>query len=318
MLRQIFDTVPSLKAPGLIWRAFFGGDQYEKFSRTWLVPLTQRPHSHACDYCSGLHKLVFHSAEDIVSVPPPDSHCERKILTPEEACVYEFNERKLAERLCSAFSIEQDFSAYGKSGLLRIGWIGGPTRQYPVFLLLRNPHQIENIARNLLIEEEIPFVLFVSNNVPALYVKYKKQNCALFTLERVANLSPAGVTTVMTGSELFAGFLREACGMVYVPATGVQILDDFGRILFPDGNAVVLKKAHKRRAVVRFIHEWVQQTGDPAFDQEVVREAYNKQHPESPWMGDRFREDLFKRNLNDFDRLFQTMDAANQRFRLKI
>jgi hypothetical protein len=318
MLRQILDEVPSLKAPGIIWRAVFNDDQYEKFSRTWLIPLSQRPRSHICGRCCGLHKIVFHSEDDIISVPPPDSHCERKILTPEEACIYEFNERKFIERLCLAFSIEQNIAAYGNSGLLRIGWIGGPLRQYPVFLLLRNPQDAANIGRNLLLEEESPFVFFTNTDLPHLYPLFKKKTCSLFALSRIAGLSASGLSAVLTGQELFAGFLRGLENTGYTPSLSVQILDDFGRILFPDGNAVVLKRAHKRRAVVRFIYEWVQQTGDPVFDQEVVREAYNKQHPESPWMGDRFREDLFKRNLNDFDRLFQTLDAANQRFRLKI
>ena len=41
-------------------------------------------------------------------------------------------------------------------------------------------------------------------------------------------------------------------------------------------------------------------------------------HPDKPWDSDRLREDLFKRNTGDFDRLFETIDAANGRFRLKI
>jgi hypothetical protein len=317
MLKSVLDAVPSLKAPGRIWRAVFGGE-YEKFSRDWLIPLTQPPHSHICEKCGGLHKIVFHSADDIVSVPPPDSHCERESLTPEEACVYEFNEWKFAEQLCRAFSIEKDLAACGKSGLLRIGWIGGPLRQYPVFLLFRNPHHASGTARNLLLEEETPFVFFTNTDLPHLYPLFKKQKCALFSLTRIAGLSASGLFAVLTGSELFSVFLRGVEGAVYTPPPGVQILDDFGRIILPEGKAIVLKKAYKRRAVVRFIYEWVQQTGDPVFDQEAVREAYNKQHPESPWRGDRLREDLFKRNLDDFDCLFQTLDAANQRFRLKI
>ena len=98
----------------------------------------------------------------------------------------------------------------------------------------------------------------------------------------------------------------------------LSIAADFKRIIFPDGYVLHMAKAHKRRAVVRFIHEYVTHSGNDEFDIEVLREAYNKQYPDRPWNSDRFKEDLFKRNQADFDRIFETIDAALGRYRLKI
>jgi hypothetical protein len=319
MLNQILKAVPSLKAPSFVWRSAVGEKQFMPFSRAWLSPIPDRLYSHSCTLCGENHKVVFHSETDIVSVPPKDSYCERKQLSPDDASVYEFNEQQFAEHLCKVFSIEQNLESRGECGLLRVGWIGGSVHQYPVYLLLRNSFLAEAVCKSLLLEEETPFVLFVCKNIPSLAKKYAKKKCALFSLDRVVGLTPKKLNAISTtGIALFADFIRDVAGSVYIPAADIQILGDFNRIQFPDGYTVNLKPAHTRRAVVRFIYEWVKKKNDPVFDQEDVRDAYNKQHSDKPWKSDRLREDLFKNQLEDFDRLFQILDAANQRFRLKI
>ena len=77
-------------------------------------------------------------------------------------------------------------------------------------------------------------------------------------------------------------------------------------------------KAHKRRAVVRFIYEQVAVSGKEEFDVEVMREAYNNQHSAKPWSSDRFKEDLFRGAAQDFDRVFETIDAPLGIYRLKL
>ena len=96
------------------------------------------------------------------------------------------------------------------------------------------------------------------------------------------------------------------------------IAPDYKRIVFPDGYVLNLARAHKRRAVVRFLHEQLVRCGKDEFDIEVMREDYNRQNPDRLWNSDRLKEDLFKRNPADFDRLFETLAAANGRYRLKI
>ena len=80
----------------------------------------------------------------------------------------------------------------------------------------------------------------------------------------------------------------------------------------------IFRKNRSHYLVVSTIHEHVTRTGNAEFDIEVLREEYNRTHPEHSWNSDRIREDLFKRKTADFDRLFDTIDAANGRYRMKI
>lgn len=318
MLKKLLEEFPSLSGPGLVWREKLGDEQFVLLQTNWLKPVPGRPRSHPCSHCNGVHRIHHRSDTDIVSVPPEDSYCKRQALSFEDACLLRFDLHRFTEQLCGQLSIIPDRKMDLSGFPCRIGWLQGAQRQYPVYLLLGTPFACAQAAKNLLVEEESPFVLLSSAELPELFPLFKKQKCSVCSLLRIAGISSSSVETVLTGSELFAGFLREADGVVYAPAPGVQILGDFERIQFPDGYVVNLKRAYKRRAVVRFIYQWGQQTGDPVFDIEVVREAYNRQGPKHEWKGDRIRDELFKRDKADFDRLFVLQDAANGRYRLKI
>ena len=104
----------------------------------------------------------------------------------------------------------------------------------------------------------------------------------------------------------------------YRPDDKVFIAPDFKWINYPDGYVLNLSRAHKRRAVVRFIHEQVSLSGHEEFDVEVMREEYNQQHPDRPWNSDRFKADLFRGAAGDFNRIFEVLDAPLGKYRLKL
>jgi len=318
MLKRLLEEIPSLSALAFIWREKLGGDQFELLRKNWLRPLAERPRSHPCTRCNGIHRIIRHSDEDIVSVPPEDSYCKRQALSFEDVCLLRFDLSRFVDQLCQQLSISLDKKTDFSRFPCRIGWVEGAHRQYPVYLLLGDQFRAEQTAKNLLVEEDSPFVLISSSDFPVLFPLFKKQKCCLLSLLRIAGITSFCVETVMTGPELFAGFLRAAEGSVYVPAQGVQPLDDYARITFSEGEPIILSSATTRRSMVRFIHQWVQQSGNPVFDIEVIREAHNKKHSDRAWTSTRFREDLFKRNESDFDRLFETLDAAGGRYRIKF
>jgi hypothetical protein len=254
----------------------------------------------------------------MVSLPPEGSYCKRQALSVEDACLLRFALHSVTEQHCEHLSLiparKIDLSRFP----CRIGWIDGASRQYPVYFLIGSPAVCEQAAKNLLIEEESPFVLLSSVNMPDLFPLFKKQKCELFSFLKIAGISSDCVVTFLTGPELFSGFLRDADGAVYVPVCGVHIFDDYARIVFPDEYTVTLSRSPVRRSMVRFIHQWVQQKNDPVFDIDVVSAAHNDRYPDQAWTSPRFKEDLFKRHENDFDRLFHSFPGSNRRYRLKI
>ena len=318
MLQKLIREFPSLSALALNWRERIGDEQFELLKGQWLRPGPDRPRSHPCSRCNQNHRIIRHSDKDIVSVPPEDSYCERQAISFEDACLFCFDLYRFAEQLCQRLSIIPDKKMEVSQFPCRIGWLSGATRQYPVRLLLGSAASCEPVAKNLLLEEESPFVLLAGMDLPELFTLFEKQKCTIFSLPRIAGITAESVETVLTGLELFSGFLRDAEGSVYVPPPGVQPLDDYARIIFPEGEPIILSGATTRRSMVRFIHQWVQQSGNPVFDIEVIREAHNKKHPDRSWTAARFKEDLFKRHESDFDRLFSILDNAGGRFRIKF
>ena len=318
MLKAILDGVPSLSAPAFIWRDKLGEERFAQLQKHWLKPTEGRPKSHSCRKCKSVHRIHWHSDDDAVSIPPKSSYCEKRALSFEDVCLLRFDLHIFIEKLCDQLSIAPDKCANFSAFPCRIGWLQGAERQYPVYLLLGEPSACEQAAKNLLVEEESPFALFSSSDLPELFPLFKKKKCALLSLFRIAGITTSCVETVMTGAELFEGFLRDAEESVYRPVAGVKILDDYARIVFPDGHIVHLARATVRRSVVRFIHQWVKHKNDPVFDIDIVRAAYDEKHPDLPWTSRRFIEDLFKRHEDDFDHLFHSFPGSNRRYRLKI
>jgi len=318
MLKRLLEEFPSLSVLAFIWREKLGDEQFEQVRKHWLKPVTKRPHSHPCTRCNGVHRIIRHSDEDIVSVPPEGSYCKRQALSFEDVCLLRFDVHRFTEQLCSQLSITPDKKADCARFPCRIGWVKGPLRQYPVYLLLGDPARAEQAAKNLLHEDDSPFVLFAGSDIPQLVSLFKNRKCSLFSLSGISGLTAQNVVTVLTGSELFAGFIMTAEDAVYVPAPGVRIVRDYARIIFPDDHEVVLSRAPVRRSMVRFIHQWVQQKNNSVFNLHTVSAAHNERHPHHAWNTPRFKEDLFKRNESDFDRLFETLDAPNGKYRLKI
>jgi hypothetical protein len=318
MLKKLLEDFPSLSALAFIWREKLGDEQFVLLQKNWLKPMPERPRSHLCARCNRVHKIHWRSDSDIVSVPPEDSYCKRQALSFEDVCLLHFDVPRFTEQLCNQLAIIPDKKADLSRFPCRTGWVEGAHRQYPVYVLLGDPSRAEQAAKNLLVEEESPFVLLASADLPELFQLFKKKKCVVFPLLRIAGITSDCVKTIQTGSEFFAEFLCDAEGAVYVPAASVKILDDYARIVFPDEHIVHLTRATVRRSVVRFIHQWVKHKNDPVFDIDIVRAAYDEKHPDLPWTSRRFKEDLFKRHEDDFDRLFHSFPGSNRRYRLKI
>lgn len=316
MLKTLIKAFPSLSAPAFILRDTLGAEQFDRLRQHWLQPTGARPKSHPCKKCSGIHRIHWHSDQDIVSIPPADSYCKKQALPFDDACLLQFDVYRFVEQLCQQFEITLDSSLDISRFPCRIGWLAGASRQYPVYLLVGSPFFCEQAAKNLLIEEESPFVLFSSCDLPELFPLFKRKKCAAFSLFHIAGINPVRLKASVPGTELFSEFLYGAEDSVYVPNPDVQITPDFKRIIFDDGYEINLAKAHKRRAVVRFVRDQVRRSGKRQFDVEVMRDAYNRQYPKKPWSSDRFKEDLFRgAPPGDFDRIFETIDAAMGKYR---
>ncbi|QHI68479.1 hypothetical protein [Tichowtungia aerotolerans] len=311
MLKTLLEAFPSLSAPAFILRDTLGTESFDRLRQHWLQPTGSRPKSHPCQKCNGTHRIHWHSDQDIVSIPPADSYCEKQALSFDDACLLRFDVYRFAEQLCQQLEITPESHLDISRFPCRIGWLAGATLQYPVYLLFGSSFSCEQAAKKLLIEEESPFVLFSSSDLPELFPLFKKKKCALLSLFRIAEINPLHLKASVPGKKLFSEFLYGAEDSIYVPSPDVQITLDFKRIIFDDGYEINLAKAHKRRAVVRFIQEHVRRSGKRQFDVEVIRDAYNRQYPKKPWSSDRFKEDLFRgAPPGDFDRIFETIDAA--------
>jgi hypothetical protein len=115
---------------------------------------------------------------------------------------------------------------------------------------------------------------------------------------------------------------EKTAGVAPDPGEAVKIEGDCIVIRLAGGKRVDLRTKHKARGVLRFIISQVRKTGEREFNSESVRDAYNVQFPNGTahkrWMCERFREDLFKGKEREFDLLFETIDKALYRYRLKI
>lgn len=129
---------------------------------------------------------------------------------------------------------------------------------------------------------------------------------------RNAECGESGASALLTGKR---GDRRDG-------SDAARIEGDFRVIRLAGGKVVDLRTKHKARGVLRFICAEAKRTGQKEFDVEVVREAYNAEFPDHlahrRWKCDRFREDLFKGKEREFDLLFETVDKALGRYRVKV
>ncbi|QHI69850.1 hypothetical protein [Tichowtungia aerotolerans] len=316
MLKILLEAFPSLSAPAFILRDTLGAEQFDRLRQHWLTPVETRPKSHPCQKCNGTHRIHWHSDQDIVSIPPADSYCEKQTLSFDDACLLRFDVYRFAEQLCQQLEITPESHLDISRFPCRVGWLVGTSRQYPVYLLLGSSFACEQAAKNLLIEKESPFTLISNVDLLEIFPLFKKKKCSAFSLSHIAEINPVHLKVSVPGTELLSEFLYEAEDSIYVPNPNVQITPDFKRIIFDDGYEINLAKAYKRRAVVRFIRDQVCRSGKLQFDVEVMRDAYNRQYPKKPWNSDRFKEDLFRgAPPEDFDRIFETIDAAMGKYR---
>jgi hypothetical protein len=76
------------------------------------------------------------------------------------------------------------------------------------------------------------------------------------------------------------------------------------------------------RPFLRFIHSWVTERGTYDFYIEEVRDEFNMQFTggllKRGWRSDRFQDDLFKDNKEEFSQLFETIDKVTGHYRLKV
>jgi hypothetical protein len=104
--------------------------------------------------------------------------------------------------------------------------------------------------------------------------------------------------------------------------TGVIIIGDFKVIKIPGQKDIYLGTRYRARALLRFIHEQLKQTGTTKFYIEEMREQFNAsgagKMAGKKWKSDRIREDLFRNKKREFDLLFETLDKAAGYYRMKI
>lgn len=104
--------------------------------------------------------------------------------------------------------------------------------------------------------------------------------------------------------------------------TGAKIIGDFKVIRIPGQKDINLGTRYRARALLRFIHEQLKQTGTTKFYIEEMREQFNAsgtgKMAGKKWKSDRIREDLFRNKKREFDLIFETLDKAAGYYRMKI
>ena len=118
-----------------------------------------------------------------------------------------------------------------------------------------------------------------------------------------------------------AGGQRTGNGVPDGGADKVRIIGDYTTIRIGK-REINLARKYKARDVLRYLHERLKGI-DGVFCFEEVKEDYNSQFSKGAekrkWKSDRFREDLFRGlDKDEFDCLFETLDQAAGRYRLKI
>lgn len=101
-----------------------------------------------------------------------------------------------------------------------------------------------------------------------------------------------------------------------------RVVGDYQVIRMPGVRGEInLATKHKARAFLRFVIQRLTESGAADFYVEEMREAFNAQFSRDVahrrWVSDRFREDLFRGKEREFDLLFERLDKATGRYRIR-
>ena len=236
-------------------------------------------------------------------------------IPPEDLEIWKFCPTVFANRLSPGLGLHTDPKLINE-GVLRLGSLACRSTRLPAFLLNCNDTSYRHRVQTVVAKQTGTCIIYTPRYCHDIAEWLGQMQHGYFPLEDL--LLPGSLEPSPAYWQDLHEFKSKLPSIPHRPNPEVFIAPDFKRINYPDGYVLNLAKAHKRRAVVRFIHEQVVQSGNDEFDIEVMREAYNKQHPNKPWHSDRFREDLFRSALEDFGRLFETIDAALGRYRIKL
>jgi hypothetical protein len=97
----------------------------------------------------------------------------------------------------------------------------------------------------------------------------------------------------------------------------VEIVGDFNLVRFADGLEISFHRRARCRAYLAFLMDRCVRRNEFVFDHQTIVTDYNETKPLRPIKSERLDHDLFKQ-VKGFDRLFETVDRAKQRFRLLI
>lgn len=316
-----------LGAAGIIneWRFKFRS--YFNVLRPFLSPTGQVAAYWCCPYNGQRQEIAGDTKRQAAGRPErKTSPCvEARDIPPEELELWSFCPTALVKELAAGLGLHPATNPM-KGEILRLGSLLYRSKRYPAYLVRQGEGgyalQVQAIAGG----HKRRCLFFTPRFCPDTADWLTRHGYGYFPLEDLllpGSLAPSPEywQTLQACKELLS---RPEKGGAEPPhpvenvRPGIFIEPSFKRIIFPDGSEVNLSRAYKRRTVVRFIHEQLALSGSREFDVEVMREAYNRQHPGNPWNSDRIREDLFKRHYEDFDRLFETVNAANGRYRMTI
>ena len=290
---------------------------YYDVLRPFLSPTGQQASAWCCPVNGRKQKILAEEGGSATS--SSGSNCspcvELNNIPSEDFELWKFCLPSFANHLCARLGLHAD-PKLTKRGILHLGALSFRSDRLPAFLLKNSDTSYQARAQAIVAKQTGRCLFFTPHYCPDTEKWLGKLQHGYFPLEDLLlpgsfDPSPAYWQTLQ---EFKSSLPPTSCR----PASGVLIHPDFKRINYPDGYVLNLAKAHKRRAVVRFIHEQLTRSGKDEFDIEVMREEFNRQHPDKPWNSDRFREDLFRNAAEDFDRLFDIVAVPLGRYRLKF
>lgn len=237
------------------------------------------------------------------------------MIAPDELDCWKFSSTALAKHLCRELGLMVAPKKLGSSAL-RLGFLTYRKHRLPAFLLRSQRPHYYAFAQSMDLNKYDYGLFYTPRYCAETAAWFSRRRLGYFSLEDL--LLPDALSPAPGYGQLLHEFKATISPVPRRPEPKPFIAPDYKRIVFPDGYVLNLARAHKRRAVVRFIHDQLARSGKDEFDVEVMREEYNRLHPDRPWNSDRFREDLFRNATEDFEHLFNMVDVPLGRYRLKL